>query len=92
MHHAHPSLIGTIDRVPYNLRLDIGNIAGIATIGVCEICTTMLRLFDQKLPNAMYGKVGEYYADIIGNLIKKVCMCVGHSMWCVTHQHRIKKN
>ena len=45
IHHTYPTLIGTTNLAPHNLRFSIGNIAGRATIGVCEICARTLQFF-----------------------------------------------
>ena len=86
--HIYPTLIGTTNLAPHNLRFGIGNITERATIGVCEICATILRFFNERLPNEMDGKVGEYYADIIEHSLKKVLLYMGHSTRCVAQQQR----
>lgn len=88
--HTYPTLIGTTNLAPHKLRFSIGNITERATIGVCEICATILYFLDNRLPNTRDGKVGEFYADIIEHSIKKVLLYMGHSIRRVAHQQKIE--
>ena len=87
--YACPTLIGTTNLAPHNLRFGIFSIKGRETNGVGETFATSLRFFNERLPNEMDGKVGECYADIVEHSLNKALLCMGHSMRCVSQKHRI---
>ena len=87
--HTYPTLIGSTDLAPHNIGFGIGSNTANVSKGKCEICATILRFFDVRLPNALDGKVGEHYIDIIEHARDKVLLYMGHSMRCVAQQQRI---
>lgn len=89
IHHTYPTLLGTTNLALRNLRFGIDNMTGRSVIDVCEICAIKLQFFDEQLPSAMYGKIGECYADIIEYSRNKILLYVGHSMRCVVHRQSI---
>ena len=76
-------LIGSTDLAPHNIGFGICSNTANLSEDKCEIFATIVRLFDVRRPNALDGKVGEHYKDIIEHARDKALLYMGHSMRCV---------
>lgn len=89
--HNYPKLIGTSELSPYNIEFAIGHTDATSINGTCPFCETILQFFKERLPNAVDGKIGEHYSDIIDNCLHKAVLYMGHSLRCRVQQLQIKK-
>lgn len=78
--HNYPKLIGTSELSPYNIEFAIGHTDATSINGTCPLCETILQFFKERLPNAVNGKIGEHYSDIIDNCLHKAVLYMGHSL------------
>ena len=89
--HLYPKLIGTTDNAQHNVRFGVGN--GDAAVGSsgCSTVSAVVRFFEDRLPAAFGGKLGEHYGDIIHHSLEKVILYMGHALRCVAQQKRIEE-
>ena len=82
--HLYPKLIGTTTNAPHNIALAVGDAAAEAGGGSYSTCSAVVRFFEERLPAAIGGQLGQQYGDIIGHSLEKVILYMGHALRCAT--------
>jgi len=88
--HLFPKLIGTTDAAPHNIKFAVGDESTSAGGGSCSTCSTIIRFFEGRLPEAVGGRVGSEHGEIVKHSLEKVLLYMGHSVRCAAQQKQIE--
>ena len=84
--HRFPNKIGSSELAPHKIDYALGENDSSCAPGTCLLCEIILRFFKEHLVDAIDGKIGEFYSDIVDHCIDKVVIYLGHSLRCRAQQ------